>query len=44
MTGRHRMRSLMLSFAMLSATGFSASVWAKNADDAVDQTAMAILA
>jgi soluble lytic murein transglycosylase-like protein len=36
------MRSLMLSFAMLSATGFSASVWAKNADDAVDQTAMAI--
>jgi soluble lytic murein transglycosylase-like protein len=36
------MRSLLLSFAMLSATGFNASVWAKNADDAVDQTAMAI--
>jgi soluble lytic murein transglycosylase-like protein len=32
----------MLSFAMLSATGFNAPVWAKNADDAVDQTAMAI--
>jgi soluble lytic murein transglycosylase len=42
MTGRHRMRSLVLSFAMLSATGFDARVWAKNADDAVDQTAMAI--
>src|SRR4051812_44453436 len=40
--GRHRMRSLLLSFALLSATGFNAPVSAKNADDAVNQTAMAI--
>jgi soluble lytic murein transglycosylase-like protein len=32
----------MLSFAFLSATGFIASVWAKNADDSVEQTALAI--
>lgn len=36
------MRSLILSFALLSATGFDAQLWAQNADDAVDQTAMAI--
>jgi len=36
------MRSLLLSFALLSATGFNAPVSAKNADDAVNQTAMAI--
>ena len=42
MLGRHRLRSLMLSFAVLSVTGFSALTWAKNADDAVDQTALAI--
>jgi soluble lytic murein transglycosylase-like protein len=42
MTGRHRLRSLLLSFAMLSATGFGAPIWAMNADDAVDQTALAI--
>ena len=42
MTGRPRMRSLLLSFAMLSATGCLAPIWGKNADDAVDQTAMAI--
>jgi len=38
--GRHWVRSLLLSFAMLSATG--AAGWTKTADDAVDQTAMAI--
>jgi hypothetical protein len=32
----------MLSFAVLSATGFNGLVWAKSADDAVDQTALAI--
>ena len=42
LTGRQRLRSLLLSFAMLSATGSQAFVLAKNADDAVDQTAMAI--
>ncbi len=42
MTGRHRMRSLVLSFALLTATGFDAQIWAQNADGAVDQTAMAI--
>src|SRR5579859_6324552 len=42
MTGRHRMRSLGLSFAMLLATGFDAQIWAQNASDTVDQTAMAI--
>ncbi len=42
MSGRHRLRSLMLSFAVLSATGFNAPIWAKNADDAVEQTALAI--
>ncbi len=42
MSGRHRMRSLVLSFALLSASGFDVQVWAQNADDAVDQTAMAI--
>jgi soluble lytic murein transglycosylase len=42
MMGRHRMRSLVLSFALLSATGFDAQIWAQNADGAVDQTAMAI--
>ncbi len=36
------MRSLLLCLAMLSATGFNAPVRAQNADDAVDQTAMAI--
>jgi soluble lytic murein transglycosylase len=36
------MRSLLLSFALLSATDFTGSSWAKNADDTVDQTAMAI--
>jgi soluble lytic murein transglycosylase len=42
MTGRHRMRSLVLSFAMLLAAGLDAQIRAQNADDAVDQTAMAI--
>jgi len=42
MTGRHRLRSLLLSFAMISVTGINAPIWARNADDAVDQTAMAI--
>jgi hypothetical protein len=42
MTGRHRMRSLLLTFAMLSAAGFDMPGWAKNADEAVDQTALAI--
>ena len=36
------MRSLGLSFAMLLATGFDAQIWAQNASDTVDQTAMAI--
>jgi soluble lytic murein transglycosylase len=36
------MRSLLLSFAVLSATGSSAQLWAKNADDSVEQTALAI--
>lgn len=42
MTGRHRTRSLLWAFAILSATGLSAPGWAKNADDTVDQTALAI--
>ena len=42
MGGRHRLHSLLLSFAMLSAPGLDAQGWAKNADDVVDQTAMAI--
>ncbi len=42
MSGRHRLRSLVVTFAMLSATGLNAPLWAKNADDAVDQTALAI--
>ena len=42
MPGRYCLRSLLLSFAMLSVTGLGCEVWAKNADDAVDQTAMAI--
>jgi len=42
MMGRHRMRSLLLTFAILSAAGFDMPAWAKNADEAVDQTAMAI--
>jgi soluble lytic murein transglycosylase-like protein len=42
MMGRHRMRSLLLTFAMLSAAGFDMPGWAKNADEAVDQTALAI--
>jgi len=37
--GRHRLRSLLLSFAMLLATGFSAQLWARNVDDTADQTA-----
>ena len=36
------MRSLLLSFAVLTATGYCAPDWAKNVDDTVDQTAMAI--
>jgi len=36
------MRSLLLSFAVLAATGYGAPDWAKNVDDTVDQTAMAI--
>ncbi len=40
--GRHGMRSLLLSFALLSATGLSAPVPAANAADLVDQTAIAI--
>jgi soluble lytic murein transglycosylase len=40
--GRHRMRSVLCSVAVLSVTGFGAPVWATNADDPVDQTAMAI--
>jgi soluble lytic murein transglycosylase len=42
MTGRHRLRSLVLSFALLVATGLDAPIRAQNANDAVDQTAMAI--
>ena len=37
MTGRHRLRSLALSFAVLTATGAAAPSWAKDADDPVDQ-------
>jgi soluble lytic murein transglycosylase len=40
--GRYRMRSVLWSIAVLSATGLSAPAWAANADDPVDQTAMAI--
>jgi soluble lytic murein transglycosylase len=42
MSGRRRLRSLLLSFAMLSATGLTSQIWGKNADDTVDQTALAI--
>src|SRR4051812_47836934 len=42
MMGRPRMRSLTLTFAVFSAIGFSAPARATNADEAVDQTAMAI--
>lgn len=36
------MRSLMLSFAFLAATDATSPLWAKNVDDAVEQTALAI--
>jgi soluble lytic murein transglycosylase len=42
MTGRRRLRSLVLSFALLSATGFHAQIRAQNTADVIDQTAMAI--
>jgi soluble lytic murein transglycosylase len=41
-TGRHRLRSLGLSFAIILATGIEAQTQAQNATDTVDQTAMAI--
>ena len=40
--GRHRMRSLPWSCAILMAIGLGAPAWARNADDPVNQTAMAI--
>jgi soluble lytic murein transglycosylase len=42
LSGRHRLRSLLLSFVMLSATAFSAQIWARNVDDTADQTALAV--
>lgn len=40
--GRHWMRSLLLAVTALSATGLGAPTWAKNADEPVEQTALAI--